>query len=52
MILFGGKIKTINNYDYDLNYILFQYRSQIKRKTIKPFLPLMRGIKHNQDEDY
>ena len=46
MLLFGGKMKPVCDYDYDLNYILYQYRSLHKRK-IKPFLSLM----HNCRED-
>jgi hypothetical protein len=47
MLLFGGKMKGMNDYDHELNYILFQYRSLAKRKAIKPFLTLMRGLKYN-----
>lgn len=41
-------MKAIKDYDYDLNYILYQYRSLTKRKAIKPFLTLIRGPKDNK----
>lgn len=40
-------MQAIKDYDHELNYILFQYRS-LKRKAIKPFLTLMRGLKYNK----